>query len=55
MNVENQTIFEGDNLNILRRLDSGTIDLIYVDSPFNSNKTYESPIGNEANNTRRRM
>ena len=48
MNVENRTIFEGDNLHILRGLDSETIDLIYLDPPFNSNKTYEAPIGSEA-------
>ena len=35
-NVENRTIFEGDNLHILRRFDSETIDLIYLDPPFNS-------------------
>ena len=40
MNVENRTIFEGDNLHILRGLDSETIDLIYLDPPFNSNRTY---------------
>ena len=33
MNVENRTIFEGDNLHILRGLDSETIDLIYLDPP----------------------
>ena len=43
MNVENRTIFEGDNLNILRGIDSETIDLIYLDPPFNSNRTYEAP------------
>ena len=48
MNFENRTIFEGDNLHILRGLDSSTIDLIYLDPPFNSNKTYEAPIGSEA-------
>ena len=48
MNVENRTIFEGDNLDILRGFDSDTIDLIYLDPPFNSNKTYEAPIGSEA-------
>ena len=48
MNVENRTIFEGDNLHILRGLDSQTIDLIYLDPPFNSNKTYEAPIGSDA-------
>ena len=48
MNVENRTIFEGDNLDILRGLDSETIDLIYLDPPFNSNRTYSAPIGSEA-------
>ncbi len=48
MNVENRTIFEGDNLGILRGFDSETIDLIYLDPPFNSNKTYEAPIGSDA-------
>ena len=40
MNVKNRTIFEGDNLHILRGFDSETIDLIYLDPPSNSNKTY---------------
>ena len=48
MNVENRTIFEGDNLDILRGMDSEIIDLIYLDPPFNSNRTYEAPIGSEA-------
>ena len=48
MNVENRTIFEGDNLDILRGFDSETIDLIYLDPPFNSNKIYEAPIGSDA-------
>ena len=48
MNVENRTIFEGDNLHILRGFDSETIDLIYLDPPFNSNRTYEAPIGSAA-------
>ena len=48
MNVENRTIFEGDTLHILRGFDSETVDLIYLDPPFNSNRTYEAPIGSEA-------
>ena len=48
MNVENRTIFEGDKLDILRGFHSETIDLIYLDPPFNSNKTYEAPIGSDA-------
>lgn len=30
MNTQPRTIFEGDNLHILRGLDSETIDLIYL-------------------------
>ena len=35
-------------MGILRGIDSETIDLIYLDPPFNSNRTYEAPIGSEA-------
>ena len=31
----------GDNLEILKQLDSDTVDLIYLDPPFFSNRTYE--------------
>ncbi len=48
MNVQNRTIFEGDNLHILRGLDSASIDLIYLDPPFNSNRNYSAPIGSKA-------
>lgn len=48
MNIQNRTIFEGDNLPILRGIEPECIDLIYLDPPFNSNKTYETRIGSEA-------
>jgi len=48
MNVQNRTIFSNDNLPILRGLDTDTIDLIYLDPPFNSNRNYAAPIGSEA-------
>ena len=48
MNVKNRTIFENDNLHVLRRLDTDSIDLIYLDPPFNSNRTFAAPIGTEA-------
>ena len=48
MNAENRTIFENDNLHVLRGLDSDSIDLIYLDPPFNSNRSFEAPIGSEA-------
>ena len=48
MNVENRTIFEGDNLYVLRGLDTDTIDLIYLDPPFNSNRTFEASTESQA-------
>ena len=48
MNVENRTLFIADNLDILRGIDSETIDLIYLDPPFNTKKQYKAPIGSRA-------
>lgn len=48
MNVQNRTIFENDNLHVLRGLGTDTIDLIYLDPPFNSNRTFEAPVSSEA-------
>ena len=48
MNVQNRTIFSHDNLPILRGIDSESIDLIYLDPPFNSNRNYAAPIGSDA-------
>ena len=48
MNFQNRTLFENDNLPILRGLDADTVDLIYLDPPFNSNQDYAAPIGSEA-------
>ena len=36
MNIENRTIFAGDNLPVLRGLDTASIDLVYLDPPFKS-------------------
>ena len=47
-NFANQTIWTGDNLDILRGMNSECADLIYLDPPFNSNKNYAAPIGSEA-------
>lgn len=48
MNVKNRTIFEGDNLPVLRGIDTESVDLIYLDPPFNSNRNYSAPIGSDA-------
>ena len=47
-NFKPHTIWTGDNLPILRGLDSGSVDLIYADPPFNSKKNYSAPIGSQA-------
>lgn len=46
--IKNRTIFTGDNLPILRGMDDESIDLIYLDPPFNSNRHYSAPIGSKA-------
>ena len=47
-NFKNRTIWTGDNLDILRGMNSACVDLIYLDPPFNSNRTYSAPIGSQA-------
>ncbi len=47
-NFVNRTLWTGDNLDIMRGLNSESVDLIYLDPPFNSNKNYSAPIGSEA-------
>jgi 16S rRNA G966 N2-methylase RsmD len=39
--VDTRVIYCGDNLDQLRKLPEGCIDLIYIDPPFNSNRNYE--------------
>ena len=48
MNWEDKTLFVGDNLHVLRGMNSETVDLIYLDPPFNSNRSYAAPIGSRA-------
>ena len=44
----NRHIFIRDNLEVLRVFDDESVDLIYLDPPFNSNKNYHAPIGSDA-------
>ena len=39
--VETSVIWCGDNLEKLKHLPDGSVDLIYIDPPFNSNRNYE--------------
>ena len=47
-NFKNRTLWTGDNLHVMRGLNAETVDLIYLDPPFNSNREYAAPIGSEA-------
>ena len=47
-NWTNGTLFVGDNLDVMRGMNSGSVDLIYLDPPFNSNQSYAAPIGSAA-------
>ena len=47
-NWTNQTIWTEDNLPVMRGMNSGCVDLIYLDPPYSKNKTYAAPIGSRA-------
>ena len=47
-NWANQTIWTGDCLDILRGMNSASVDLVYLDPPFNSKANYAAPIGSKA-------
>ncbi len=39
--VKTNVLYYGDNLDILReRIGTETVDLVYLDPPFNSNRSY---------------
>ena len=44
-NFVDRAIWTGDNLDILLGLNSTSVDLIYLDPPFNSNRNYAAPVG----------
>ena len=46
--LKNRTIFCRDNLEVLRGINTESIDLIYLDPPFNKNKVFTAPIGTSA-------
>ena len=47
-NWANQTMWTADNIYILRGMNSESVDLIYLDPPFNSKTNYAAPIGSKA-------
>ena len=50
-NLKNRTIFCRDNIDILQGINSNSIDLIYLDPPFNKKKEFTAPIGSSAEGT----
>ena len=48
LNIKNRTIFCKDNLDVLQGINSEIVDLIYLDPPFNKNKTFTASIGSSA-------
>ena len=47
-NLANRTIFCHDNLEVLQGINSDSIDLIYLDPPFNKKKEFTAPMGSSA-------
>ena len=48
MNFKPNTLWTADNLPVMRGMNSETVDLIYMDPPFNSNANYAAPTGSKA-------
>ena len=48
INLSDRIIFCKDNLDVLQGINSESVDLIYLDPPFNKNKTFTAPIGSSA-------
>lgn len=46
--IANRTLFIADNLDVLRGMNSATVDLIYLDPPFNSGQEHSAPVGSIA-------
>ena len=47
-NWESGTVWTGDCLDVMRGMNSESVDLMYLDPPFNSNTDYAAPIGSAA-------
>ena len=47
-NFVNRTRWTQDSFDVLRGLNSESVDLVYADPPFNGNKNYEDPVGSKA-------
>jgi len=43
-NIHNRQVFAMDNIDVLRAINSASVDLIYLDPPFNKKKEFVSPL-----------
>ena len=43
--IKTRTIFCCDNLDVMRGMDDKSVDLIYLDPPFNKGRHFHAPIG----------
>lgn len=48
LNIKPGTLFIGDNLNVLHGINTGSVDLVYLDPPFHSEKIYLAPLDSAA-------
>jgi len=46
--TSHNTLYTHDNLYVLSGMNSGSVDLIYLDPPFNSKRIYSAPVGSKA-------
>jgi site-specific DNA-methyltransferase (adenine-specific) len=46
--TSSNTLYTHDNLYVLSGLNSESVDLIYLDPPFNSKRMYSAPVGSKA-------
>ena len=46
--IPNRTIFIRDNLEVMRGMSSESVDLIYLDPPFNKGQQWSAPVGSQA-------
>ena len=45
--MNNRTLYHGDNLEFLKLVDTESVDLVYIDPPFNKGYNFTSTIGAE--------
>ena len=46
--LKNRTIFCRDNIDVLQGMNDDSVDLVYLDPPFNKKRTFHAPIGSRA-------